>query len=124
MTKTSGATIILIETDRSSPDLFKRVFSDEGYTVLADTSATAVIQKFEARRSKVKLVVFDASTPEWLSAVSGISGRLKDALWNLPLLVIAKEDADHLVLRGADVVLRKPFDLETLLCAMEAVCGS
>ena len=110
------ATILVVEDDRTSADLFRRVLTMEGYRVLLAGSGDAALET--ARTEHPDLVVLDIIIP----SPNGfdVCARLKQdpATRQVPIVLISglPEQANWLHGRelGAVDFLAKPFELDQL----------
>jgi DNA-binding response OmpR family regulator len=110
-------TVLIVEDDEASLDIFETILRHGGYDVLTAQSGAAGVET--ARDAQPALVVVDIGLPDGLGF--GVLDELSDdpATAHIPLVVCTVHVFEHDQVRarraGADVFLEKPVDPTTLL---------
>ena len=115
-----AATILIIEDHTSVRLLLARVLEDAGYQVYEAANGRQGLERFHAQ--PVDLVITDLEMPE----LNGLEVILKLTRTFLDVKVIAMSgrsayELSKATLLGARQTLVKPFDLPTLLHAVQSV---
>ena len=109
--------ILVLDDDTQLCALLAEALSDEGYRVLAYTSAGTALAE-QKRGEGVDLVVLDVYFPE-MSGVTFLK-RYRELDGHAKALIITGASPQHTAVRdaNADGFLAKPFDLEGFLRAV------
>lgn len=116
------AKILLVDDDLDIRLLLKAVLSDEGYDVTAAGNGLEAIQ--EAVLDPPDLIILDLMMPDMSGAE--FAARLSSGNSSPPVLIIsAATDAEATAAAlGAAQLLRKPFELQTLVDSVATLVGS
>lgn len=102
--------VLIIEDDPATRDVLAAALSAQGYYVSGLDRSPGALDAVRAQRPD--LVLTDVMMPE-VDGVQVIT-RLRGAGYTGPLLVVTALRLPDTRLAGADAVLGKPFELETL----------
>jgi CheY-like chemotaxis protein len=114
-------TVLIVEDDPASLDIFETILRHGGYEVVTAQSGADGLQR--ARELLPDLVVVDIGLPDGLAF--GVLGELTDdpTTGEIPLIVCTVHVFEHDQVRarraGADVFLMKPVDPKDLLEAVD-----
>jgi two-component system, chemotaxis family, response regulator PixH len=117
--------VLVVEDTASEMELLSHYLRNNGYTVIAATSAREALEKAIALKPDV--IVTDVVMP-------GMSGfelcrtlRRNPETWEIPIIICTSknQEIDRLwgIKQGADVYLTKPFTQEQLIRAIRSVGG-
>jgi CheY-like chemotaxis protein len=114
--------VLLVEDDRDTREMYSEYLSYSGMTVTE--AATGVRALEQVKRQMPDVVVTDIAMPE----MDGLelSRRLRQHLptRDLPIIAVSGQATDRAREAGADVVLDKPCEPDTLLHVIERVLKS
>ena len=108
----NGKTVLIVEDDEASLDIFETILRHGGYDVLTAQSGAAGVET--ARETRPDLVVVDIGLPDGLGF--GVLDELSDdpATEHIPLIVCTVHVFEHDEKRarraGGDVFLKKPIE--------------
>ena len=119
-------TVLIVEDDEASLDIFETILRHGGYAVLTAQSGAAGVET--ARESRPDLVVVDIGLPD--GPGFGVLDELSDdpATEHIPLIVCTVHVFEHDEKRarraGGDVFLKKPIEPTHLLEAVDRLLSS
>jgi DNA-binding response OmpR family regulator len=119
-------TVLIVEDDEASLDIFETILRHGGYDVLTAQSGAAGVET--ARETRPDLVVVDIGLPDGLGF--GVLDELSDdpATEHIPLVVctvhVFEQDRVRARRAGADVFLKKPIDPTDLLAAVDRLLAA
>jgi DNA-binding response OmpR family regulator len=103
--------ILLVEDDRTLRELIAEALLEDGYIV--ETAADGVVALDLAGRWQPDLVILDLMMPHMNGEEFSTAMRQLDGMASTPIIIVsASRHGPEVVSRmGAEVALRKPFDL-------------
>lgn len=112
-----GSTILIVEDDAPMRELFRSILRQAGFTVIAVEDGLSALRAIEERHPAA--VVLDLALPrlsgrdvyQELKTHPGTSG--------IPIIVVSGHDVSDLNEADFASVLRKPFNPDTLLSAVQ-----
>jgi CheY-like chemotaxis protein len=116
----NGKTVLIVEDDEASLDIFETILRHGGYDVLTAQSGAAGVET--ARETRPDLVVVDIGLPDGLGF--GVLDELTEdpTTSHIPLIVCTVHVFEHDEKRarraGGDVFLKKPIEPTQLLEAV------
>lgn len=118
--------ILVVDDDPSIVDCVRQVLGEAGYTVDAVTDSNGALERITARPGRYGILISDNSMPH-LSG-SQLIGQARTAGFKGRVIVysgsVSPDDEAEFKALGADVVLRKPFDLKMLVPVIADLCAS
>jgi two-component system aerobic respiration control protein ArcA len=108
--------ILIIDDDESIRTAMKRMFQDEGYSVITAADGTQLAKVLDD--SPLDLIILDVGLP-WINGYE-LAKLMKenDDLKDIPLIFISGRTGDLDVKRGFDVgaddYIKKPFDVDNV----------
>lgn len=122
------ANLLIVDDEPDLLEALAAVLTDTGYQVEAVTSARAALQALDASKENLPdLIVADIVMPETtglqLSEVVRRSPNLSDIPFLFISAFVSPEIKDQVSKQDKAAILSKPFDVEDLLQAVEAMCG-
>jgi CheY-like chemotaxis protein len=111
--------ILVVDDDHDIREVIAESLSLDGYLVCVAPNGKVALEQAHAKRPD--LIVLDLMMPV-MSGEEFLAARREDpALAATPVVVVTA--AIDWEVEGADVVLQKPFELETLLATVARLCG-
>lgn len=116
--------VLVVEDNDDLRSLLGDVLEDAGFEVLAVSNGAAALEA--ARGWPPAAIVLDLMMPVMDGAAFLRERRLTPSLASVPVLVLTAHPYHHRVLDGLGptAVLRKPYDLDELISAVQALCES
>jgi DNA-binding response OmpR family regulator len=117
----NGKTVLIVEDDEASLDIFETILRHGGYEVLTARNGAEGVET--ARATRPDVVVVDLGLPD--GPGFGVLDELSDdlATSHIPLIVCTVHVFEHDEKRarraGGDVFLKKPIDPTELLAAVD-----
>lgn len=115
---TDGATVLVVDDDRSVRLFASRTLAAHGYRVLTASDGLEALQVFEAQEGTISLVIMDLTMPEMSGAQT--LARIRRRGSTVPVLLSSgySVDADELDAALFDGFLGKPYRAQDLLTAV------
>ena len=114
--------VLIVEDNEDLRALLGDVLDDAGFDVLTVSNGAEALEA--TRRWQPAAIVLDLMMPVMDGAAFLRERRLVPALASVPVLVLTAHPYHHRVLDGLGptAVLRKPYDLDELISAVQALC--
>lgn len=122
----AGKTVLLVEDDEASIDIFSTILRHGGYQVLSARNAAGGVEMAVAHRPDI--VVVDIGLPD--APGFDVLSELTDhpSTQDIPLIVCTVHVFEHDVIRarhaGGDVFLKKPISPQDLLATVNRLISS
>jgi DNA-binding response OmpR family regulator len=116
--------VLIVEDNDDLRSLLGDVLDDAGFEVRAVSNGAEALALVEAWRPDA--IVLDLMMPVMDGAAFLRERRLRPTLASVPVLVLTAHPYHHRILDGLapTAVLRKPYDLDELIAAVQALCES
>ena len=120
----AGGTVLIVDDDDGVLELAGEVVARAGFRVLtARGGREALARVHEVGADQVDAVVLDLAMPDMSGEETFL--RLRELRGDLPVILVSGYDAarvaDRFAARGLDAVLRKPWEPEGLVAALQQV---
>lgn len=114
--------VLVVEDNDDLRSLLGDVLEDAGFEVMAVSNGAEALEA--ARGWAPAAIVLDLMMPVMDGAAFLRERRLLPSLASVPVLVLTAHPYHHRVLDGLGptAVLRKPYDLDELISAVQALC--
>jgi two-component system, chemotaxis family, chemotaxis protein CheY len=114
--------VLIVEDNEDLRALLGDVLDDAGFDVLIVSNGAEALEA--TRQWRPAAIVLDLMMPVMDGAAFLRERRLVPALASVPVLVLTAHPYHHRVLDGLGptAVLRKPYDLDELISAVQALC--
>lgn len=121
----TGRTILLVEDDFDIREALGGILRDEGYRVRGASNGLEALEALRVDRN-VQLIVLDLMMPVMDGWAFRAAQRLDPLLADIPVLVLSADAGarDRIDALDAIAFLRKPVQLDALLCAVETHAGA
>jgi two-component system, cell cycle sensor histidine kinase and response regulator CckA len=120
---TGTETILLVDDEAMILDVSEQLLAHLGYTVITADSGTMAIERFEAYRERIALVILDMIMPDMMGGE--VFERIRQLSPNTQVILSSgySEDgqASEILKRGCSGFLQKPYDLLALSQKVRAV---
>lgn len=119
--------IMTVDDDESIRVTLRLVLEMAGYDVIEAAEGKEALAKLHAAQDALPVVILtDWNMPNGMGGEAFLDAVKRDAaLAGIPLIVVSGTADRSAALRmGAERVINKPFDLNTLLVAVESVCAA
>lgn len=114
--------VLIVEDNDDLRTLLRDVLVDAGFEVVAVANGAEALEI--VRHSRPSAIVLDLMMPVMDGPSFLRERRRTPALASVPVLVLTAHPFHHLVLDGLSptAVLRKPYDVDELVAAVQALC--
>jgi len=110
-------TVLLVEDDGPTRNLFRDALKRAGYSVSAVEDGLAALQSIEQKRPD--LVVLDMALPRLGGRDVLRELRGNPETRNIPIIIVTGTDVSNMNERAGVLVLQKPFDPDMLVHAVD-----
>ena len=111
-----GETLLVVDDEDTIRSMLEVVLSENGYRILTSKTAEEALQFLETEGARIDLVISDIGLPDMNG--KKLIGKIKAQYPRLPIIAMTGYMEENLGERlhqaGADVVVRKPYDLDQL----------
>jgi two-component system, cell cycle response regulator DivK len=114
--------VLLVEDDRDTREMYSRYLSYSGLTVTEASTGRRALDS--ARGHRPDIVVTDIAMPEMDGLELSRRLRAEKSTRDVPIIAVSGQASYRAREAGADVVLEKPCDPDTLLHVIEDVLHS
>jgi CheY-like chemotaxis protein len=111
--------ILVVDDDHDIREMVAEILALDGYRVRSALNGKVALEK--ARANRPDLIVLDLMMPVMTGWQFLDAQREDPRLATIPVVVVTAALVSHV--EGAAVLLRKPFDLDTLLMTAARFCG-
>jgi two-component system cell cycle sensor histidine kinase/response regulator CckA len=113
----SAETLLVVDDEEMLVELLRRLLARNGFTALSAMSASEALEKFEAHRNEIGLVITDLMMPGMDGKALAAELLRRDP--NVKILIstgfTSPADIDDLLASGARDVVMKPYQADKLL---------
>ncbi len=116
-------TILVVDNDPAICDLIEEFLTDEGYQVVCVSQSMAALTALVQRQITPDLILIDMTMPQLSGSTFRAQQQADPALAAIPVVLMSAVHAWEIAASNdfGDVVLHKPFELDTLLTTVERV---